>query len=96
MCTAMECKVADPVTHVPAHFIPQPNEHEIRGYAIPMLWQQDGQVASFLFYISVETGIYHMYYAGQCTECLHSFGLHYKSRYDQVFVDAIYKLSDKL
>ena len=39
MHTAMEHKVADLVTHVPAHFIPQPNEHEIRGYAIPTLWQ---------------------------------------------------------
>ena len=47
MCTAMEHKVANPVSHVPAHFLPQPNEHEIRGYTIPTLWQRDGQVASF-------------------------------------------------
>ena len=96
MRTKMEWKVADPRMHIPQHFIWQPNEHGIRGFNIPTLWQRDGKVTAFGFYISTEIGIFHMYFAEERIKCMHNFGLDKNSRYDQVFVSAIGKSAEKL
>ena len=96
MRTKMEWQVADPPMHIPQHFIQQPNEHEIRGFNIPTLWQRDGKVAAFRFYISTKTGIFHMHFAEERIKCMNNFGLDKNSRYNQVFVNAIGKLAEKL
>ena len=37
MRNKMECKIANPVTSVPLHYIVQNPEHEIRGHSLPTM-----------------------------------------------------------
>ena len=96
MRNKMECKIANPVTSVPSHYIVQKPEHEIRGHSIPTMWQKDNEVLSFDFFISMETGIYHLYVGGVHIENICKFGLSKISCYDQVYIDAISMFAEKM
>ena len=96
MRNKMECKIANPVTSVPSHYIVKKPEHEIREHSIPTMWHKDNEVLCFDFFISIKIGIYHLYVGGVRIENICKFGLSKISCYHQVYIDAIGMLAEKM
>ena len=92
----MERKVTNPIMYLPRYFVKLNPECEVQGFSILALWQKDNAVFSFEFFISKETGIYHIYIGGYRLQNVEKFGLTKTSRYDQIFIDSIALIAEKL